>query len=66
MARDYKQEYQKALQGGWRDGVKKINVSLTGHYIDDYFALLEQFECKTLGEFLRNIIDGKLSVSKRF
>ena len=66
MARDYKDEYQKAKENGWYSNVKKVNASLTGHYIDGYFTLLEQFECKTLGEFLRKIIDGKLSVSKRF
>lgn len=66
MARDYQQEYQKALDKGWKNNEKKVSVSFNGRYIDGYYELLKTWDCKTLGEFVRNIIDGKLSVTKRF
>lgn len=66
MARDYKAEYQKAKENGWYNGVKKINVGLSGHYVEGYNQLLEDMGCKTLGEFIRLIIDGQISVTKRF
>lgn len=66
MARDYKDEYQKAKENGWLPKSEKWTLTLTGHYPDAFRALLETWDCKTLGEFIRKIIDGKLSISKRF
>lgn len=66
MARDYKKEYQNAKSGGYLPKASRWTLTLTGEYPDQFMELLEKWNCKTLGEFIRQIIDGKLEISKRF
>ena len=65
MARDYKAEYQKAKENGWLPKAERWTLTLTGNYPDRFRALLELWECKTLGEFIRAILDGRIILKWR-
>lgn len=65
MARDLKKEHQIAKERGYYNNQKVWTLKLTGTYIDQFQTLLELWECKTLGEFIRAILDGRITLKWR-
>ena len=65
MARDLQKEHQIALERGYYRNQKKWTFKLTGEYIHEFESLLELYECQTVGEFVRKIVDGRIIISKR-
>ncbi len=63
MARDYKAEYRKSIENGWRKNQKSFSTMLSGAEIEMFYALLDKHNCKNLSELVRGIMYGDLTLT---